>query len=432
MIQSAAFWLVLALSVPLYWLTPARFRMGFLALVSIGYLSTVAVWSVVLFLGWSLVFFWGLPWMLRVQTRQTAQRAVRVSESLQEGGGTATGTATIGVAELPTRSSIYRWGLPTLMIVFLACFICFRYVLPKMTASARQPAGAIPVMLGISYFTFKLLHYAAEVSRGNIKDRSLPRFLCYVFLFPTFTAGPINRFDHFLANQPGRWEPALLVDGLTRVIHGLIKRFIVAGMLLAPSYEYLVKARTLLPASDMPTTVGLWGLAIQAYLYLYMDFSAYSDIAIGASRLFGLRMPENFDWPILAPNIAVFWKRWHMTLTLWCQSYVYMPVLGLTRSPYLAVYAAFVAIGLWHGATFEWTLWGVYHATGLAIYQVWARARRRWKWRFAESALWKCAGVVATLLFVSAGTIATMATAPTGYEVARVLAKLLFIDLPPR
>ena len=109
----------------------------------------------------------------------------------------------------------------------------------------------------------------------------------------------------------------------------------------------------------------VWGFLALTYLYAYLDFSAYTDIAIGASRLFGIKIMENFNFPILAINISDFWKRWHMTLAGWCQTYIYMPVMARTRTPYAAVFATFTMMGLWHGATAGWLLWGLYHATGV-------------------------------------------------------------------
>src|SRR5262249_47825752 len=172
----------------------------------------------------------------------------------------------------------------------------------------------------------------------------------WMFLFPAFTAGPIERFDHFLSHQELNLRLQSIVDGTTRIIHGLIKKFIIAEIMLGPAFTYASHGLLVQRLGSTPTW-SVWLSATAVYLYLYMDFSGYSDIAIGGSRLFGLRIMENFTFPIIASSTPDFWKRWHMTLTGWCQSYIYMPMLGFTRNSYIAVYATFVAIGLWHGGS---------------------------------------------------------------------------------
>jgi alginate O-acetyltransferase complex protein AlgI len=164
---------------------------------------------------------------------------------------------------------------------------------------------------------------------------------------------------------------------------------------------------------------------------MYLDFSAYSDIAIGSSQLFGIRIMENFNWPIFAENISVFWKRWHMTLSGWCQTYIYLPVIGLTRNPYVATYLTFIAIGLWHSGTTGALAWGLYHGTGISVFGYWNRYRRRRKWRGLDRPYGKCLSIPLTFSFVSAGSVffATDGVA-SPYGVLRVFAKLIFIDLP--
>jgi alginate O-acetyltransferase complex protein AlgI len=163
-----------------------------------------------------------------------------------------------------------------------------------------------------------------------------------------------------------------------------------------------------------------------------MDFSAYSDIAIGASRLFGIRIMENFDFPILAQNIANFWQRWHMTLGRWCQSYVYMPMIGLTRNPYIAVYCTWLAIGLWHAGSLNWVFWGLYHGTGVAIFVAWGRFKRRKKWFFLDKiVILRYMSIPVTFLFVSGSGSFTAIYGHGGvYDGFRILAKLIFINLP--
>ena len=145
------------------------------------------------------------------------------------------------------------------------------------------------------------------------------------------------------------------------------------------------------------------------------------------SRLFGIRILENFNFPILAANISEFWKRWHMTLAGWCQIYVYMPVLARARSPYAAVYATFTAMGLWHGATAGWLMWGLYHATCVALYMAWARHARRYGWwRTATRGRARYLGIPFTFLAVSA-SYAFSSTNAGGWMAVRVFLTLFGI-----
>jgi alginate O-acetyltransferase complex protein AlgI len=289
----------------------------------------------------------------------------------------------------------------------------------------------IAVPLGISYFTFKLLHYAVEAGRGNIVDRSPTRFLAWVFLYPIFTAGPIERYDHFLRNCEDRWNGPLAAEGLHRIAHGLIKRFVLVEYVILPLHGSLTTPVLLASLAEVGTP-RVWGYCILTFLHAYLDFSALSDIAIGASRLFGIRIMENFEWPILARNIGDFWKRWHMTLAGWCQAYVYLPMIGLTRKPYVAVYATFLAMGLWHAASLHWVGWGLYHATGVSTYLTWSRIKRRHEWTFLDHGALRHLGVVLTFLFVSAGSAFTSVWGHgSAWDSLRLLAKLCFVDLAP-
>ena len=139
---------------------------------------------------------------------------------------------------------------------------------------------------------------------------------------------------------------------------------------------------------------------------------------------------ENFNFPILAQNIADFWTRWHMTLATWCQSYVYMPLIGITRNPYLAVYASFITIGLWHDGTLQWLIWGAYHATGVAIYTTWRRTKMKRGWAKKEPRWAKRLGYPITFLFVAAGYAWTEThNQGTLFDSLRIMVKLFGIDL---
>lgn len=362
MIPSALFWLTLAATVPAYWLAPSELRPALLAAVSALYLALVDPVAAAMVVTWLLLFWLGL-------------RAAPGS------GGTR--TAVLLVAGVMLNLAL------------------FKYVPRLADELADDTVLDLALPLGVSYFTFKLIHYAVEVRRGAVTDRSLAGFASWMLLFPIFTAGPIERYDHFVAGRSDRWRLEDTVVGIRRIIMGLAKKLLVADLLLRPllaGYDGVSLAARLDIAPPLPS-FKVWGFLVLSYLVVYFDFAGYTDIAVGSSRLLGLRIAENFDWPLLARSPADFWRRWHMTLAGWCRSYVYMPVLGATRSPYLAVLVTFVVIGLWHAGSANWLLWGLYHGAGVAVWQTWDRYRRRLRRR--PTFIGRIVATGSTFLFIS-------------------------------
>lgn len=365
MIQTPEFWIVLVGVWLVFWVIPARFRYGFLALASFSFLTTIAPLSVFALLGWTLLFFYVVP-----------------HTTGEERG-----------------SSRLLWSLVLAVLGFLAAF---KYIVPVFADQAAGDGSLQYVIpLGISYYTFKLIHYAIESSRGKFPDRSLDKFLCYMFLFPIFTAGPIERYDHFLNEQEKVWRRQLAVEGITRIAHGLIKKLVISGIFLVTLRNAVVGTSVDLESLSNLTIVEAWVFVYLAFLISYLDFSAYSDIAIGCSRLFGFRIAENFNFPIFAPSISNFWSRWHMTLVSWIQTYIYLPLVGLTRKPALATFVVFITIGLWHAASLNWLLWGACHAFGVIVNQTWARYKRKKKLKQFNGLWWKACGIFMTFSFAS-------------------------------
>lgn len=188
--------------------------------------------------------------------------------------------------------------------------------------------------LGISFFTFEFLHYAWDRYRGKTEAGKLGEYMAFILFFPTMVAGPIKRYQDFLPKLrsiPAEW----LLDwqrGITRILAGLVKKFAVADLLTAYTNHLTIPDIAVASRAVLP----LWLLAYG--FKIYFDFSAYSDIAIGSARLFGIRVPENFDWPYLQTNITDFWRRWHISLSTWLLDYVYIP-LGGSRVSIPRIYA---------------------------------------------------------------------------------------------
>lgn len=396
MFQSGAFWFVLAASLLLYWSFPRRLRNGLLILVSFGLLVSVET------------EFTG-PFVLRGGVAALALACIVYFTAGRLGGS-------------GWRAFLLRAGAVLLVLGYLATV---KYLPGLPTEFFQQsPLAGVAVPLGASFYTFKLVHYVVEVARGGVPRHTLGDFLAYILLFPTFPAGPIERIDHFLANRQTHWSWDLALNGGTRIIHGLVKRFAVVEGVLTPMLGASPTFEALLSQLDAAPGYRVWWFLGVTYLIAYLDFSAYSDIAIGASRLFGFRILENFNFPIAAASISDFWRRWHMTLAGWCQSYVYMPLIGLTRNPYAAVYATFLVMGVWHAASAQWIAWGLYHATGVAVHNAWTRWNRRRRRASAGGRLRAAVGLPVTFLFVSGGYAFTTAPADASlFDSLRVLWK---------
>jgi alginate O-acetyltransferase complex protein AlgI len=364
MVLLPAFWVVLLASCAIYWLLPRPLRAWFLSAVSIGFLATLAWEPVAGLLAW-VVAFWFL-----------------VRGPADAGGG---------------RRSFHVW----LILGVLGVLAWYKYLPPLKEALAGNALEEqVIVPLGMSFFTFKLVHYALEVSNGTVRGHRFADFLCYMFLFPIFTAGPIERFDHYLECQEERWSLHSTAWGLRRIAHGLIKRCLVAEAFIRPMLTSI--SEDFLADVERMSVGQVWSYLGLSFLYVYFDFSAYSDIGIGASRLFGLSIMENFRFPFIACDISDFWKRWHMSLSRWCQSYVYLPVMGYTRNPYAATFATFFVMGLWHAGTLNRIGWGLYHAIGIAIFVTWSQLKRKRGWKkLFKKPLLRYAGLPVTLAFIA-------------------------------
>jgi len=262
-------------------------------------------------------------------------------------------------------------------ILFLVVFKYWNFLTGLLFAPmGRNPlhwSGAF-LPLGISFFTFEFIHYAFDRYRGTTPPGKFGQYLAFILFFPTMVAGPIKRYQDFL---PKLAQPSLAwqmdwQQGLTRILSGLAKKFVVADLLTAFTnhlnrHDISQARRWVLP---------LWLLAYG--MKIYADFSAYSDIAIGSARLFGIRVPENFDWPYLRTNIAEFWRHWHMSLYRWLVDYVFIPLGGSRTSPprvYVNVLITMFLSGLWHGAGLNFIVWGLWHGMLLAVHRFWSNWR---------------------------------------------------------
>ena len=221
---------------------------------------------------------------------------------------------------------------------------------------------ALPI--GISFFTFQTMSYTFDVYRGDVKaERNFLDFFTYVSLFPQLIAGPIVRYKTIaLELKQRKFDLAAFGNGISRFCIGLGKKILIANTLAGACKVY----------SDMPekTTLMTWVYAVSFALQIYFDFSGYSDMAIGLGKLFGFSFPENFNYPYIAKSATEFWRRWHMTLGIWFRDYVYIP-MGGNRVPRLRfilnILVVWFLTGLWHGAEYNFILWGLYYGVLLLL-----------------------------------------------------------------
>ena len=221
---------------------------------------------------------------------------------------------------------------------------------------------ALPV--GISFYTFQSLSYTIDVYRGNVAVQRDPiAFGAYVTLFPQLIAGPIVRYSDIarqLRERSHTWEDAML--GIRRFLVGLGKKVI-----LADNFALLME---LFRKTQEPSVLFYWMYAIAFTLNIYFDFSGYSDMAIGLGRIFGFHFNENFNYPYLSGSVTEFWRRWHMSLGSWFRDYVYIPLGGNRVSKVRWVFnilAVWMLTGLWHGAAWNFVLWGLLFAALLLL-----------------------------------------------------------------
>ena len=237
-------------------------------------------------------------------------------------------------------------------------------VLAPVLAITPLAVAAIPLPLGISFFTFHAISYVVDVYKRNAEaERNIPRFALYILLFPQLIAGPIIRWRDIAAQLGSREQRvADFAWGARRFVLGLGKKVLIANTL-----GRTADAIFGLPANDLTTPLAWLGLACYT-LQIYFDFSGYSDMAIGLMRMFGFRILENFNYPYISHSIREFWRRWHISLSNWFRDYLYVSLGGNRRGErraYANLVIVFLLCGLWHGASWPFVLWGMWHGAFL-------------------------------------------------------------------
>jgi alginate O-acetyltransferase complex protein AlgI len=269
-------------------------------------------------------------------------------------------------------------------ITGVLAFLAFFKYGPVQELFLPATAGLLR-MIGVSYFSFRMIHFLVEAYRRKIENLDLLTYIDYILFFPAFISGPINRYGHFAAQLAPRIPSGAAADlraGMERIVHGLFKKIVLAQLL----YPYVLSSRPDALAAMGPIDVVL-GLYAYAF-YFYFDFAGYTDLAVGCARLIGLELPENFNNPFLKRNIRELWTNWHISLTSWLVDYIYWPLVRRFRSleffrrrpvflSNLGMIITFIACGMWHGESANFVLWGAYHGLGIAALTVYQREKRK-------------------------------------------------------
>ena len=229
------------------------------------------------------------------------------------------------------------------------------------------PLLKIVLPIGISFYTFQIISYVVDVYRGEKAQKNPINLAAYVAMFPQLIAGPIVRYHDVALQLESRTHSITLAgEGVRRFIMGLAKKVLIANSMYDLS--------ELIYAADEKTVLLYWLYGISIALYIYFDFSGYSDMAIGLGKVFGFHFLENFNYPFISRSATEFWRRWHMSLGSWFRDYLYIP-LGGNRVPkwrwLLNIFAVWMFTGFWHGAAWNFIIWGVFFGILLVIEKFW-------------------------------------------------------------
>ncbi len=337
-----------------------------------------------------------------------------------------------------------KWTLPITIVLLVAILVILKSPALSLQTSiffrtlASRPtenASALDLRwLGFSYIAFRLIHVLRDKSRspqfplsgserdkqlGRLPELTLPEFATYVVFFPSLSAGPIDRAERFagdLKKDFALTQDETLLAG-QRIVIGLFKKFVVADALA------LIALNDAL-AIQVRTTGWMW-VHLYAYAFqIYFDFSGYTDIAIGIARLVGIKLPENFAAPYTKPNLTQFWNNWHMTLTQWFRAYFFNPfnrwIRGYKNIPawmmiLIGQLATMLLIGLWHGVTFNFILWGAWHGLGLFLQNRWSDfAKTRFNTNNPRlQTFMQLGGILLTFHFVALGWVFFALSSPS-------------------
>lgn len=325
-----------------------------------------------------------------------------------------------GFRTRPYSKSVYFIGIIFILLVFIllklpAITLWVSGLLREWGGQSRELASALDLRwLGFSYIAFRLIHTLRDRQSGRLPAMALDEYFIFVLFFPAISAGPIDRSERFIKDLRTPMPPnAELLGGASqRLVIGLLKKFVVADLLA-------IIALNPTNAAQVQSAGWAWLVTVAYAFQIFFDFSGYTDIAIGLGLLMGVKLPENFNSPYLKPNLTQFWNNWHMSLTQWFRAYLFNPLTRALRSGSHSVPAWLVIlitqlvtmtlIGLWHGITLNFILWGAWHGLGLFIQNRWSDLTKPLSARIQQRpGLNRAVSVLTTLLtfgFVALGWV---------------------------
>jgi len=258
-----------------------------------------------------------------------------------------------------------RLSTPRLLAIATVILGVLVFYKLRVASSHGMDMSSLAIPLGLSYYSFRCLHYLIERYKGMMPAHSLRSFSAYLLFLPTMMVGPIHRFPQFQrdANRI-RWDGMMFSEGLLRILYGYFKIMVLAVFLISEEFGQYVET-----ISDTQIWWSTYLFVIERAFYAYLMFAGYCDIAIGFALLLGYRVMENFDWPFIRKNISEFWRSWHISLSSWVREYAYMTIVATTRRTVLAALVSMVIFGLWHEISLRYIAWGLYHGAGIAIWQ---------------------------------------------------------------
>lgn len=378
----------LPLTLGLYYAAPQAWRMGVLTVLSY------------VFYGWTNPLYVPLMW-LSTTIDYIAGAVVAADEPLRAAGGPHTFRQRAALV-ISVSSNLALLGF---FKYFNFGIDAYRQLLLQSGWSQHVPDALwqITLPLGISFYTFQSLSYTIDIYRGEARPaRNFLDFACYVSLFPQLVAGPIIRFQDLadqLVYRTHTWEK--FSRGVLLFQFGLAKKVILAN----PCGSV---AEAAFNAGTLECLQAWWGLLGYAF-QIYFDFSGYSDMAIGLGLMFGFTFPENFNSPYRSASMTEFWRRWHITLSTWLREYLYIPLGGNRHGrlrTYLNLFLVMLLGGLWHGAAWNFVIWGGYHGLLLAAERAWHEFQGGRTASPATVRSWqRLSGIACTFLLVALGWV---------------------------
>lgn len=256
----------------------------------------------------------------------------------------------------------------TKIFLFSIAFVVSILFLVKLLIPVASPyfenPGSLPlaVPLGFSYFIIKIIDLFIDAYKKNLNDLTLREYLLFILFPSTLPAGPIISYEQFIACRIKNYSVVHYSSGLGRVIFGVSKKLLADTWILTEITFKIIEFSMWGENYTYDYSELIFELLVLNVLYIYLDFSAYCDMAIGSARSIGYEMPENFKWPLLRTSITEFWKNWHITLSNWARKNIFMNVILSTRSIFLAIFSTMLCIGLWHKLSVGWISWAFHHS----------------------------------------------------------------------